>query len=112
MQTFNTSAIQFPHVLRTSSGVRPSRLIITGLMLVNCLACGRQSPVVAQPPLQPTPLARSIGEDWPCFLGPRADGSSTEQGIDPARWRPIPPVLWSLPLGTSYGAPTIADGRL
>lgn len=55
---------------------------------------------------------REQGDDWATFLGPRSDGTSAEQGIAPERWDPMPPLVWSISLGTSYGAPTIAGGRL
>ncbi len=55
---------------------------------------------------------RRTGEDWPAFLGPRGDGTSTETGVDPQLWKPHPPLLWSMPLGISYGGPTLVAGRL
>lgn len=52
------------------------------------------------------------GEDWPAFLGPRGDGTSIEKGVDASLWKPHPKIRWTLPLGVSYGGPTIARGRL
>ena len=52
------------------------------------------------------------GEDWYQFLGPRGNGTSMETGLDPDLWNPHPPVLWELPLGISYGAPSIVGDRL
>lgn len=52
------------------------------------------------------------GEDWPVFLGPRGDNTSTETGIDPAAWKPHPPIKWTLPLGVSYGGPVVVGERL
>jgi len=50
--------------------------------------------------------------DWPDFLGPERNGKSQEK-IEIAPWRNTgPPVVWHKKIGTSYGAPTIADGRL
>ena len=50
--------------------------------------------------------------DWPDFLGPARNGKSQEK-IEIAPWRNTgPPVIWHKKVGTSYGAPTIADGRL
>ena len=58
------------------------------------------------------PRQARAGSDWPYFLGPTADSKSTETGIL-APWPEVgPPLLWQLPLGTGYGMPTIADGRL
>ncbi len=59
----------------------------------------------------PTGDARE-GEDWPCFLGPRTDGTSRERSVDPSLWNPHPPLVFALNLGVSYGGPTVADGRL
>ncbi len=55
---------------------------------------------------------RTAGEDWPVFLGPRGDSTSIEKGLDIKLWKPIPQVLWTLPLGTSYGGPSISQGKL
>jgi outer membrane protein assembly factor BamB len=91
--------------------------ILLGTVLLQCTACGQDpradqpTKVAEAPRALPTPV-RTAGEDWPVFLGPRGDGSSSETGVDPKRWRPIPPVVWSIPLGVSYGAPTIAAGKL
>ena len=82
--------------------------------------CGHQAPAAADPPAAtptllgpslPTPPARP-GSDWPIFLGPNQDSRSTETGI-PTKWAETgPKLLWHKRLGTSYGAPTIAAGRL
>ncbi len=97
---------------RISRTTHKLRVLLCGLWLMHCAACGREPLATAQAPLQPAPDQRSVGEDWPNFLGPRGDGTSTEQPLDPALWTPIPRVVWRLPLGVSYGPPTIADGRL
>ena len=52
------------------------------------------------------------GHDWPVFLGPRGDSTSKESGIDPATWKPHPPIKWTLPLGVSYGGPVVVGDRL
>ena len=52
------------------------------------------------------------GEDWCRFLGPSGTSHSNETGVDPALWQPHPPVIWSLPLGTSYGAPAIVGQQI
>ncbi len=52
------------------------------------------------------------GEDWPCFLGPRADGVSGEKGLR-FQWSPSgPPRLWSRRVGTGYSAPSVIGNRL
>lgn len=57
-------------------------------------------------------VTRTVGEDWPKFLGPNSDGTSSEQGVLPELWNPHPPVVWKKQLGVSYGGPTISQGRL
>ena len=54
----------------------------------------------------------TVMADWNDFLGPERNGKSQEK-IEIAPWRNTgPPVVWHTRIGTSYGAPTIADGRL
>ncbi len=53
----------------------------------------------------------SFAEDWPAFLGPRGDGTSSETGIEPKLWNPHPPLLWTMRLGVSYGGPTIVGDK-
>ena len=47
--------------------------------------------------------------DWPQWLGPRRDGSSTEK-IAP--WKESPKVLWREPVGEGNGGPVVAGGRV
>ena len=57
-------------------------------------------------------LPLTVSADWNDFLGPERNGKSQEK-IEIAPWRNTgPPVVWHKKIGTSYGAPTIADGRL
>lgn len=90
---------------------------LLSVCLMQCMACAQDTPPaptvgeVQQVHAFSSP-ERSIGEDWPSFLGPRGDGSSSETGLTPSVWTPIPQLRWMLPLGVSYGAPTIANGRL
>ena len=52
------------------------------------------------------------GGDWPNFLGPSQNGKSPEE-IDIAPWPGAGPrVVWQMDIGTSYGAPTVANGKL
>ncbi len=58
------------------------------------------------------PSNQAGATDWPAFLGPTADSKSPEVGIQ-TKWPPQgPPQVWKLELGTGYGAPTVAAGRL
>jgi outer membrane protein assembly factor BamB len=61
-----------------------------------------------------TPLfaAESSGEDWPQFLGPRANGISSETGLLD-RWPTNgPPLLWEKVVGTGYSAPSVRGNQL
>lgn len=53
----------------------------------------------------------SVGraEDWPQWLGPRRDGSSTEIV---APWKETPKALWRAPVGEGHSGPVVAAGRL
>lgn len=55
---------------------------------------------------------RKAGVDWPCFLGPTGDGKSPETGLL-TKWPTAGPrQMWKMRLGTSYGMPVVAKGRL
>jgi outer membrane protein assembly factor BamB len=56
-------------------------------------------------------LLPSIGraEDWPQWLGPRRDATSSEK-VEP--WKAAPPVLWRQPVGEGHSAPVVAGGRV
>jgi outer membrane protein assembly factor BamB len=56
------------------------------------------------------PSAAKIASDWPRFLGPLGIGASPETGIR-TEWTGGLRILWQLPVGEGYSAPTIADGR-
>ncbi len=70
---------------------------------------GRTDPPVAAP----SPIApRSTTADWPGFLGPQRNGTSSETGL-PTEWPAGgPPIVWQSAIGTGYSAPAISDGRL
>lgn len=52
------------------------------------------------------------GEDWPRFLGPRANGTSLETGLLDKWTTNGPPLLWEKQIGTGYGAPSVLGNRL
>lgn len=94
-----------------------------GALIGSCLSFGCQAQVKTQrtaEPLprvvEPTPVTslwnREAGADWTAFLGPHADGTSSEKGVDPELWKPHPRLLWHMPLGMSYGGPALAKGRV
>ena len=54
----------------------------------------------------------TFAADWNDFLGPERNGKSQEK-IDIIPWgKTGPPVVWHKEIGTSYGAPTVANGRV
>src|SRR5687768_1353413 len=54
----------------------------------------------------------SHAEDWPQFLGPRANGTSTETNLLNSFPAGGPPIVWEKDIGTGYSAPSIRDGKL
>jgi outer membrane protein assembly factor BamB len=62
--------------------------------------------------LPPDLGTRKQGVDWPVFLGPTGDSKSSEKGILTTWDAEQPRLVWQHKLGTSYGAPTVARGRL
>ena len=67
----------------------------------------------SEPEIQPPDLrTRKLGSDWNRFLGPTGDSKSSETSLLTS-WSPAgPPVVWEKEIGTSYGAPTVSQGRL
>jgi len=55
----------------------------------------------------PVVAASTDGEDWPRFLGPRADNTSTETGLLDKWPTNGPPLLWEKSVGTGYSAPSV-----
>jgi len=60
----------------------------------------------------PLTFSGVIAEDWPWFLGPRHDGTSSELDVL-LKWPESgPTVLWKQPVGTGYSAPSVMGERL
>lgn len=59
-----------------------------------------------------TLAGRAAGEDWPQFLGPRANGISSETGLLDQWPTNGPPLVWERKIGTGYGAPSIRGAKL
>ncbi|WP_417738097.1 PQQ-binding-like beta-propeller repeat protein [Rosistilla oblonga] len=66
----------------------------------------------------PVPVADSVGSQalstasWPCWMGPRHDGISTEANWS-ADWPDEGlPIVWTQQLGIGFSSISIADGRL
>src|SRR2546425_8545601 len=51
-------------------------------------------------------------EDWPRFLGPRADNTSAETGLLDQWPANGPPLLWEKAIGTGYSAPSVRGDLL
>jgi outer membrane protein assembly factor BamB len=48
-------------------------------------------------------------EDWPQWLGPRRDGSSTEKVV---AWKKPLEVVWRQPVGEGHSSPVVAGGKV
>lgn len=56
--------------------------------------------------------AASEGEDWPRFLGPRANGTSLETGLLEKWPAGGPPIVWAKRVGAGYSAPSVRGNQL
>ncbi|MFZ5832082.1 MAG: PQQ-binding-like beta-propeller repeat protein [Planctomycetota bacterium] len=54
----------------------------------------------------------SAAADWPQYLGPQRNATSTETGLLRAWPAEGPKVLWRVALGEGFGAPAISDGKV
>lgn len=52
------------------------------------------------------------GEDWPRFLGPRGDNTSSETNLIGNWGTNGPPILWEKSIGSGYSAPSLLADRL
>jgi outer membrane protein assembly factor BamB len=50
-----------------------------------------------------------VAADWPQWLGPNRDGTSTEV-VRP--WTGAPKVVWRVPVGDGHSSPVVAGGRV
>ncbi len=57
-------------------------------------------------------LATREGEDWPSFLGPRGDGTSSLAEFELPWPETGPDIVWQAEMGEGYGSPAVARGRL
>lgn len=91
--------------------LRSLRLLLLGVLASLCIA-----PTLTAEDFGPQASLESLasrdGEDWPSFLGPRGDGTSSLAEI-PLPWPETGPrVVWHAEMGEGYGAPAVALGRL
>ncbi|MBI3417403.1 MAG: PQQ-binding-like beta-propeller repeat protein [Verrucomicrobia bacterium] len=56
--------------------------------------------------------SEAFAEDWPRFLGPRADNTSFETGLLEKFPTNGPPVSWQKEIGTGYSAPSVRGDLL
>jgi outer membrane protein assembly factor BamB len=57
-------------------------------------------------------ITRSPADDWPTWLGPKADGVWRESGILDKFPKGGPKVLWRHKVGGGYAGPAVAAGRV
>ncbi len=52
------------------------------------------------------------GENWPCWRGPRGDGTSVETKV-PVRWSATEQILWKTPIpGKGHASPIVWEDRI
>jgi outer membrane protein assembly factor BamB len=57
-------------------------------------------------------VAWAFASDWPAYLGPKRDGTSTEKGLLRTWPKEGPKVLWTVPVGIGYGGPVVSGGKV
>jgi outer membrane protein assembly factor BamB len=90
----------------------PMRQSILLCSLLALAGCNQAAPAAADETPDNAAAPSKLGSDWPIFLGPNHDSRSPETGILTEWGKTGPRLIWHKELGTSYGAPTIAEGRL
>lgn len=58
------------------------------------------------------PLASALAADWPQFLGPDRNGTSSEKGILRSWPEGGPELLWKASVGKGFGGPVVNDGKV
>jgi outer membrane protein assembly factor BamB len=54
----------------------------------------------------------TLAQDWPQYLGPNRDSTSSETGILRTWPENGPEVLWTVSVGIGFGGPVIKDGKV
>jgi outer membrane protein assembly factor BamB len=57
-------------------------------------------------------VACAFAADWPGYLGPKRDSTSTEKGLLRNWPKEGPKVLWTAPVGIGYGGPAVSGGKV
>jgi outer membrane protein assembly factor BamB len=57
-------------------------------------------------------VSHIFADDWPQFLGPKANGTSAEKGLIDSFPENGPPLLWDKDVGSGYSAPSARGGKL
>jgi hypothetical protein len=57
-------------------------------------------------------VAGALGADWPQFLGPARNSTSSETGLCQTWPASGPPVVWAKEIGAGFSGPVVAGGRL
>ncbi len=57
-------------------------------------------------------VSATAGEDWPQWRGAQRDGVWREEGLTDRFDQPQIPIRWTVPIGSGYTGPTVADGRV
>jgi len=57
-------------------------------------------------------VACAFAADWPGYLGPKRDSTSTEKGLLRNWPKEGPKVLWTVSVGIGYGGPAVSSGKV
>jgi len=59
-----------------------------------------------------TAINSTYAQDWPQYLGPNGNSSSTQKNILRSWPQQGPEVLWTAAVGIGYGGPVVKDGKV
>jgi len=57
-------------------------------------------------------VAGIFAADWPAYLGPKRDGTSTQKGVLRSWPKEGPKVVWTAPLGPGFGGPAVSRNKV
>jgi outer membrane protein assembly factor BamB len=57
-------------------------------------------------------VTSAFAADWPQYLGPNRNSTSTEKGLLRAWPKDGPEVLWTVAVGRGFGGPVVKDGKV